>query len=651
MGLAKLSFVLSWLLSYVVADLTIQYLPQATMVATGAHNTTGPQPPPLPNPMPNLAPFIQLNKAPPAGVSIKLPSAFLGFSIEISVANQVLGHNSSLIEPTMLNLLHNIAQRSGTVNVRVGGNTQDHATVDEAGTHPELDRKILWKDHANANSNNPTATPPVYLSRDFFYLLSNISALTDVHWYLGIPFNDTNWRLGIAPMGPEILGDRLLGFQTANEPDFYVSHKHRVAPYGPQEWMTELRSLVNAMNDPKYDWARKSFIVPSIAGADGWDLQAIWDMGLVPQFNDNIKYLAVEHYPADNCAAIWGGGTIRNPQDEMVNYANHDTYLKSIVKGYAPHTAYAQTVNRGFIMFETNTASCGGFQGVSNSFGAALWGLDYAMQMAHTNFTGAMYHVGGQTTFYNPFTAPPTNEKVFHQWTIGSMYYSALVMAEVMGMTNTTQIMDLDANNANPQTPAYVLYENGQVSKLGIFNYMDKSKGSADLTVTFAIGGSGVGAENGTPATVKVKYLESNSITDTVNFTWAGQTLGDAYGSDGLLKGDEVIKTIECNNDNTCTIPVPAPAFALVFLNGDPNSNVAYPSSTYTTTAITQTRNTATMDPAVLATSNGHKNIAAKKYSTSFGSGNKNGAERGVGALRWFAVGLSVGIGFFVAAI
>jgi hypothetical protein len=52
-------------------------------------------------------------------------------------------------------------------------------------------------------------------------------------------------------------------------------------------------------------------------------------------------------------------------------------------------------------MFETNTASCGGFAGISDSFGAALWGTDYALQMAYGNFSGALFHVGGQADFYN----------------------------------------------------------------------------------------------------------------------------------------------------------------------------------------------------------------------------------------------------------
>lgn len=37
-----------------------------------------------------------------------------------------------------------------------------------------------------------------------------------------------------------------------------------------------------------------------------------------------------------------------------------------------PIAAQAQQLNKPYVMFETNTASCGGFAGLSDSFGAAL---------------------------------------------------------------------------------------------------------------------------------------------------------------------------------------------------------------------------------------------------------------------------------------
>ena len=52
-------------------------------------------------------------------------------------------------------------------------------------------------------------------------------------------------------------------------------------------------------------------------------------------------------------------------------------------------------------MFETNTASCGGFPGISDSYGSALWALDYGLQMAYSNFSEALFHVGGQNVYYN----------------------------------------------------------------------------------------------------------------------------------------------------------------------------------------------------------------------------------------------------------
>lgn len=43
--------------------------------------------------------------------------------------------------------------------------------------------------------------------------------------HAGIPFNDTSdFRFQIAEQGEAILGDNLLGFQAANEPDLYAAY-------------------------------------------------------------------------------------------------------------------------------------------------------------------------------------------------------------------------------------------------------------------------------------------------------------------------------------------------------------------------------------------------------------------------------------------
>ncbi|KAF5379068.1 hypothetical protein D9615_005942 [Tricholomella constricta] len=86
-------------------------------------------------------------------------------------------------------------------------------------------------------------------------------------------------------------------------------------------------------------------------------------------------------------------------------------------------------------------------------------------------------------------------------------------------------------------------------------------------------------------------------------------------------------------------IPVKASSFALVFLTDPAAPSTEDLPLTFQTSTFTQTINTATMDPEVLATSNGHsRKERAKLGSTSAGS--VNGAERlnGAGAVVWHVV-------------
>lgn len=108
-------------------------------------------------------------------------------------------------------------------------------------------------------------------------------------------------------------------------------------------------------------------------------------------------------YPDDNCAAAFpdaGFGAPKDPQTVFPDYLNHTSGI-ALVAPYLYSSALAQQSGKPFLMFETNTASCGGFPGISDSFGAALWAADYGMQMAYSNFSGALLHVGGQDDTYN----------------------------------------------------------------------------------------------------------------------------------------------------------------------------------------------------------------------------------------------------------
>lgn len=146
------------------------------------------------------------------------------------------------------------------------------------------------------------------------------------------------------------------------------------------------------------------------------------------------------------------------------------------------------------------------------------------MQLASINFSGALFHGGGQGAYYNPFTPPPTNQSSFRQWSVGPIYYSALVMAEVLGPSNQSRIVDLNMNGGQPLTPGYAIYEGDTPTKVALFNYIDDPSGAQAYTVQLSIGGA-------SPSSVRVKRLSASSVSQKGNYTWAGQVRVDVLSA------------------------------------------------------------------------------------------------------------------------
>jgi len=222
-------------------------------------------------------------------------------------------------------------------------------------------------------------------------------------------------------------------------------------------------------------------------------------------------------------------------------------------------------------------------------------------------------------------------------------------MTEVLGRSNQSQVIDLGVNNGEPLTPGYAIYENGTPMRVALFNYLDDASGAHDLRVAISIGGGETEQPASTPSSVRVKYLLAEHVTTKANFTWAGQTLGVNFKSDGRLRGEEAIVNVPCDTvTNTCTVTVPAPGFALVFL-----SDKAYEDSTpsgntvtFATTARTRTVNTATVDPKALETSNGHSGKdRVDMQSTSKGSSPNGASPLKEGLKQVVMTGLGVGFG------
>ncbi|KAF7342286.1 Glyco-hydro-79C domain-containing protein [Mycena venus] len=275
-------------------------------------------PPPVPSPTVLMTIPINLQNSGTPNLSIKQKGSFIGFSIETSVANQVLGKNSTLIQAPFLNLMANIQQRAGSVMIRVGGNTQESAKLVPDDTIPNgrvLTKKPHWRDGRDA-------TPSLEFSRDLL-MMRNVSSFVNVHWFMGIPWFVTQpFNNQIITAVQEILGDYLLGLQAGNKSDMYHIHGHRpdtCSPYSSGQSKPAYLGSVAANNADPSGRAMKSLVGPNIADFL-WTMEQVWDSGFIDKFHNDLTFLAVEKIVTD-------------PQTIFPLYLTHDAHI-NLLKPY-----------------------------------------------------------------------------------------------------------------------------------------------------------------------------------------------------------------------------------------------------------------------------------------------------------------------------
>ncbi|KIR52771.1 hypothetical protein I315_04634 [Cryptococcus gattii Ru294] len=622
---------------------TSSLAPDETYTGLAAYDPTRLTPPSPPSPaVTSLSLSIPSDGAGVAsqGLSLSIPHKgnFLGFSIELSVATSLLGSSSSNLKVPFLNFMANIQNRAGAGPIiRVGGNSQEGSTIFVDGLEGGVAMEKIKV------SSGVTDTPLINYSPELFYIMSNITSLVGAEWYFGLAFNesDVDAPTGNIPIAAhwaqEILGDSLLGLSVGNEPDLYVGHNHRSAGWGVSNFVTEYADVLNSIVSNGSLLNNNAFLGPSLCcNVAGFEFSDVINAGWLDQNVDRLSAVTVQHYPTNNCKV---NGNVIAAQDIFSDFLNH-TSAQALVGDYLADSVMVQNAGKELVMLETNTASCGGFAGLSDSFGAALWLTDFALQMAYANFSAALMHVGGQNVYYNPFTPPPSNLSITRQWTPGSVYYSAVVIAEAFGKSNTSKIVDLTPSPENDANyiyhPVYAIYENDVVARMVLFNFIDDSTGGSDLQVTINI-------QNQSPTQVQVRYFRADSVSEQYDIYWANQTLGHSFASDGRLYGGLETITITCDG-GACIVPVPAPSVALVYLTDaalEESSVSEDVTSTYPTTILGF--GSATVDVGSLSTSNG-------KEGSGQGSTSKGGATSSAGRKMEWMGGL-LGLGLLLGTI
>jgi hypothetical protein len=279
-----------------------------------------------------------------------IPSDFIGLSYESSILA-----SGDYFTPDNASVLGLIRSLGDNGIIRIGGNTSE---------------RTVWRPEGKPGADDFEITP------------ANIDRLAATLSILG-------WRLiyglNLARGTPQAaadeaayvaqaIGPRLLAFQIGNEPDgFGRWNNARPQGYDVDAFLADWRRFHAAI------CAR----IPSarFAGPD-----TVFDTEWVGRFaamRPDGLILLTQHYYADGPAGSW--------HVSLPRLLRSDQQAASLLEKLAE---YSRTYRLPFRLVEANSISNEGEPGVSDTLGAALWGLELMFQTAAAGGAGINFHAG-----------------------------------------------------------------------------------------------------------------------------------------------------------------------------------------------------------------------------------------------------------------
>jgi hypothetical protein len=295
-----------------------------------------------------------------------VPRSFSGLSFELTSLRQIAGFWRS---GNMVALLRSL----GPGVLRFGG--------------ASADTRIAWTDPATPLPSWATAGLEAGDLRELKRLADRSG--WQVLLTIGLAHFDVRAAAHEAAAAKAALGGSLAGFELGNEPNSYSEHGLRTLAWRFPQYAGEVRAYWRAI-------AKAAPGIP-LVGPDvsGSRIFKRWGRGEARRLHPAV--LTAHHYPL-------GCRQVPAPTIEAL-LSPHVRGLEAVSVRRFMAVSHASAIP--FRLDETNTVSCGGARGISDTFASALWATDYiaramAAGMAGINLHGNPANCAG----YTPLCAP-----------------------------------------------------------------------------------------------------------------------------------------------------------------------------------------------------------------------------------------------------
>lgn len=362
-----------------------------------------------------------------------IPQDFIGLGYEISSVSR-----KGLLTAKNRIYVQLVRTLGATGVIRIGGNTSDYAAFAPDG-------KAVSAPESTVVNRANLQELGTFLRATGWKLI----------WGLNLGRGSEQEAVEEAQAVLAATGENFLAFEIGNEPDLFGRGAiHRPNGYSYRDYLNEYRRYKAAIR-AKIPTAQ--FAGPDAANATDWVTQFAGDEG------NDLKLLTHHYYR--ECA---------NPTSSLDKLLHPDPKL-------APELEKLRTASLSshvpYRICETNSFCGGGKAGVSDTFGSALWVLDYMFALASGGAAGVNIETGvNQLGFISWYS--PIGEDENGGYSARPEYYGMLAFAQA----HPGQLLHVDCDSAALNLTAYAVLSGRNRMSVVVIN-KDTSR-DADVTIT-----------------------------------------------------------------------------------------------------------------------------------------------------------------------
>ncbi|KAL6710181.1 hypothetical protein ACN47E_009972 [Coniothyrium glycines] len=490
---------------------------------------------------------ISLGSTAPSGASDYLDPSYAGFGIEPSNLFSFTGGDTP--NNFSIQLLQNLADYSGApAHVRLGGNTQDYLVFNSTN------QQMRWSANKDSRAQGAIAADSMLIGPGYFRALDRFPKDTPVTFGLNMAYMDDDWRDHIVALAQGAVDGmqnvKLYSFEVGNEPDLWLQNSFRTAPWTGQTYTTEFLDRCEVV----YERVLKPAGLPSAFFEPPATASTIGTTFEISQLVDDG---IMEGRNGDNFMTVWNQhdyyyfiGITQTPLtlDDLMDMDQTNTqfaYWEKQVK-------VALNTGLPYVLREMSSVGPIGMPGVSDTFGASLWTLNFFLYAASIGISSVQMHMtdnsnasawqpipmyGSETTFVRP------------------QYYAHAAVAQIIGNGNgTTQISALKTNNVGAaysgRIRAYTSYANDQLQAITLINSKMVNSTQATGSFTFNLNLGTVNANKD----VYLSYLTAEGADSQSGVSWNGMSYDDITGVSSIV--DNVQTVVKADDQGRIAVPV-----------------------------------------------------------------------------------------------